>query len=58
MEQSTVDAINRQFNKIIYLVKKLDTRLEELNMLLKSGKMPEKKKAPVYEEKTTLLEFK
>jgi hypothetical protein len=58
MEEHQKNAISKHFNKIIYLVKKLDARLEELEGLLKTGQTMEKKKVPVYENKPTLLEFK
>jgi len=58
MEEHQKNAISKQFNKILYLVKKLDGRLEELEELLKTGQTMEKKKLPVYQNKPTLLEFK
>jgi hypothetical protein len=58
MDEHTKNAIDKQFNKIVYLVKKLDSRLEELSVLLASGRIVDKKKVPVIKNTPTLLEFK
>jgi hypothetical protein len=58
MEQHKTNAIDKQFNKIVYLIKKLDTRMEELQTLLSGGPISERKKVPVILAKPTLLEFK
>ena len=58
MDEHARNAIDKQFNKIVYLVKKLDSRLDELQVLLSGGVALQKKKVPVFKNTPTLLEFK
>jgi hypothetical protein len=58
MDEHAKNAIDKQFNKIVYLVKKLDSRLEELSVLLASGRIVDKKKVPVIQNKPVFVDFK